>query len=61
MTEKETHRPVSLLVWPLRQTCMECGAERYMAGIFPLTGWQTPDGHIVADCDEGAVDPRLKP
>ncbi len=34
------------------------GAERYMAGIFPLTEWQTPDGHIVVDCEGRVEDPR---
>ena len=58
MMEKETHRPASLLVWPLKQRCMECGAERYMAGIFPLTGWQMPDGHIVVDCEGRGEDLR---
>ena len=57
MMEKEIHRPVSLLVWPLKQRCMECGAERQMAGIFPLTGWQMPDGHIVVDCEGRVADP----
>ena len=56
--ENETHRPVSLLVWPLRQRCVECGAERYMVGIFPLTVWQMPDGHIVVDCAGRGDDPR---
>jgi len=37
---------------------MECGAERQMAGIFPLTGWQMPDGHIVVDCEGRGEDPR---
>ena len=50
MMENETHRPASLLVWPTRQKCVECGAERQMAGIFPLTEWQTPDGHIGDEC-----------
>lgn len=50
MTENETHRPAALLVWPLRQRCIDCGAERQMAGIFSLTEWQMPDGHIVVDC-----------
>ena len=56
--EKETHRPVSLLVWPLRQKCIECGAERQMAGILPLTEWRMPDGHIVVDCEGRGEDPR---
>ena len=56
--ENETHRPASLLVWPLKQRCMECGAERQMAGIFPLIGWQMPDGHIVVDCEGRGEDPR---
>ncbi len=58
MMENETHRPVSLLVWPLKQRCMECGAERQMAGIFPLIEWQMPDGHIVLDCEGLIEDPR---
>ena len=61
MMEKETHRPVSLLVWPLRQRCVECGAERQMAGIFPLTGWQTFDGHIVVDCEGQGEGPLAIP
>jgi hypothetical protein len=56
--ENETHRPFSLLVWPLRQRCVECGAERQMAGIFPLTWWQMSDGHIVVDCAGRGEDPR---
>ena len=58
MMESETHRPASLLVWPVEQRCMECGAERYMAGMFPLTGWQMSDGHIVVDCVGRGEDPR---
>jgi len=58
MTEYETHRPVSLLVWPLRQKCVDCGAERQMAGMFSLTEWQMPDGHIVVDCEVRGEDPR---
>ena len=56
--EKEAHRPASLLVWPVRQRCKECEAERQMAGIFPLTVWKMPDGHIVVDCEGRGEDPR---
>ncbi len=58
MMENETHRPVSLLVWPLKQRCMKCGAERQMAGILPLIEWQMPDGHIVGDCEGRGEDHR---
>ena len=56
--ENEAHRPDSLLVWSTRQRCVECGAERQMVGIFPLTEWQMSDGHIVVDCEGPGVDPR---
>ena len=56
--KNETHRPASLLVSPLRQKCVACGAERQMTGIFPLTEWQMPDGHIVQDCEGRGEDPR---
>ncbi len=58
--ENETHRPASLLVWPLKQRCVDCGAERQMAGIFPLTEWQMPDGHIVVDCEGRGEDLRTR-
>ena len=58
MMENETHRPASLLVWPLRQRCVECGAEIQMAGIFPPTEWQMSDGHIVEDCEGHGEDLR---
>lgn len=58
MMENETHRPASLLVWPLKQRCMECGAERYMAGNFPLTEWQMSDGHVVEECEGRIADTR---
>ena len=57
MMENETHRPISLLAWPLKQRCVECGAERQMAGIFPLTGCQMPDGHRVVDREGRGEDP----
>ena len=44
---------------PLRQRRLEYGAERQMAGIFPLTGWQMSDGHIVVDCEGRGEDPRI--
>ena len=58
--ENETHRPVSLLVWPLRQRCAECGAERQIAGMHPLTEWQMSDGHIVVDYEGRGEDPRTE-
>ncbi len=58
--ENETHRPVSLLLWPLRQRCTECGAERQMAGIFPLTEWRMADGHMVVDCEGRGEDLRTR-
>ena len=60
MMENETHRPGSLLVWPLRQRCVECGTERQMVGMFPLTEWHMPDGHIVVDCEGRREDPRFR-
>jgi hypothetical protein len=56
--ENETHRPASLLVWPVRQQCAVCGAEGQMAGMFPLTEWQMPDGSIALNCEERCEDPR---
>ena len=61
MMGNETHRPVSLLVCPLRQRCVECGAERQMAGILPLTEYKMSDGHIVVDCEGRGEDPHPKP
>ena len=35
---------------------MECGAERQMAGMFPLTEWKMSDGHIVQVCEGRGED-----
>ena len=56
--ENETHRSATLLTWPVKQRCVECGAERYMAGIFPLTGWVMLDGHVVEECGGRGADLR---
>jgi hypothetical protein len=52
------YTPSTLLVWPVRQICVECGAEWYMAGIFPLTEWQMPAGYVVEECEGRGEDPR---
>ena len=55
------HTPLTLLVWLRKHRYAECGAERYMAGIFPLTKWQISDGSMVSvdkDCEGRGDNPR---